>query len=110
MSQDIALVELRGFEPLLLPAEIPFDLQFHSISFRFGPARYLRVRFQVLTASRAATNTAGSCLSARCRKSSDGPRCNRLVLAGANCPECGSHLALTTALVLDLEDRGGSSY
>ena len=45
-------MELRGFEPQLLTAEIPFDLQVHSVSFRFSPARYLRIYSRVLTASR----------------------------------------------------------
>jgi len=48
----LILVELRGFEPLPLSAEIPFDLQVRSGSFRFIPARYLRFRSRVLTASR----------------------------------------------------------
>ena len=48
----IPRVELRGFEPLRLPAEIQFDLQVRSISVRFSPAGYLRFCFRVLTASR----------------------------------------------------------
>jgi hypothetical protein len=50
------MVELRRFAPQLLPAEIPLDLQIRSVSFRFVPARYLRFRSRVLTASRAATD------------------------------------------------------
>jgi hypothetical protein len=45
-------VELRGFEPLLLPAEIRFELPVRSVSVRLTPARYLRFRSRVLTASR----------------------------------------------------------
>jgi hypothetical protein len=49
------VLELRGLEPLTLPAEILYELRFRSVSFRFIPARYLRFRFRVLTASRAVT-------------------------------------------------------
>jgi hypothetical protein len=45
-------VELKGFEPPPLPAEIPPALQVRFISFQFVPARYLRFCFRVLTASR----------------------------------------------------------
>src|SRR5271166_3065048 len=45
-----------GLEPLSLPAETPSDLQVHSVSFRFSPARYLRFCFRVLTASRVGIN------------------------------------------------------
>jgi hypothetical protein len=47
-----ARVQLRGFEPLPLPAEMPLDLHVRSDSFRFSPVRYLRFCFRVLTASR----------------------------------------------------------
>jgi hypothetical protein len=72
-------VELRGFEPLLLPVEIPFDLQVHSVSFRFSPARYLRFRSRVLTASKdrmalvirtTATQRAKRSLRCACRDAS----------------------------------------
>ena len=49
----VSYVELRGFEPLPLAAEMPYDLQVRSVSFQFSPARYLRFCFRVLTASRA---------------------------------------------------------
>jgi len=45
-------VELRRLEPLSLPAEIHSDLQVHFVSFLLEPARYLRFRSRVLTASR----------------------------------------------------------
>ena len=45
-------VELPGIEPLPDQAIGSSELQVHSISFRFSPARYLRVRSRVLTASR----------------------------------------------------------
>jgi hypothetical protein len=45
-------VELPGIEPDALPGKTAADLQFHSVSFRFSPAHYLRIRFRVLTASR----------------------------------------------------------
>jgi hypothetical protein len=58
MSRDIALVELRGFEPPRLPGKTPVYLRFRSVSFQFSPARYLRFCSRVLTASRAIiTNT-----------------------------------------------------
>jgi hypothetical protein len=62
---ELRVSELRGLEPLTLPAEIPFELQVRSVSFRFGPLRYLRFRLRVLTASRAVTS--GTDLVARWR-------------------------------------------
>lgn len=47
-------VELTGFEPQVVPAEKRSELQVRSVSFQFNPARYLRFRFRILTASRAA--------------------------------------------------------
>jgi hypothetical protein len=47
------LLELPGIEPDALPGNMPSELQFRSVSFRFSPARYLRFRSRVLTASRA---------------------------------------------------------
>ena len=35
-------VELPGIEPELLPGEMLSELQFHYVSVRFSPARYLR--------------------------------------------------------------------
>jgi hypothetical protein len=48
-------VELPGIEPELLPGILPSGQQFHYVSVRFGPARYLRFRSRVLTPSRAVT-------------------------------------------------------
>jgi hypothetical protein len=42
-------VELPGIEPDGLPGNMPSELPVHSVSFRFSPARYLRIRFRVLT-------------------------------------------------------------
>ena len=44
-------VELPGIEPELLLGKIHSELLFRSVWFRFSPARYLRFRFRVLTAS-----------------------------------------------------------
>src|SRR5271169_6860216 len=49
-------VELPGIEPDDLPGLLPSELPVRSVSFRFGPLRYLRFRFRALTPSRAATN------------------------------------------------------
>ncbi len=49
-------VELPGIEPEPLPGKMHSELRFRYISFRLSPARYLRFRFRVLTASRAATH------------------------------------------------------
>jgi hypothetical protein len=46
-------VELPGIEPDALPGLLPSELLFRYISFQFSPARYLRLRSRVLTASRA---------------------------------------------------------
>ena len=53
----VAQVELPGIEPELLPGSMPSELQFRYVTIRFSPARYLRFRSRVLTASRA-----GNCL------------------------------------------------
>ena len=45
-------VELPGIEPEPLPGKMPSELLFRYVSFPFSPARYLRLRFRVLTASR----------------------------------------------------------
>jgi hypothetical protein len=45
-------VELPGIEPELLPGKMHSGLLFRYVSFPFSPARYLRFRFRVLTASR----------------------------------------------------------
>jgi len=47
------VVELPGIEPDALPGNMLSELQFRYVSVQFGTARYLRFRFQVLTASRA---------------------------------------------------------
>jgi hypothetical protein len=48
-------VELPGIEPAALPGLLPSELPVRYVSFPFSPARSLRFRSQVLTASRAAT-------------------------------------------------------
>jgi hypothetical protein len=48
-------VELPRIETDALPGNMGSELPFRSISFRLSPARYLRLRSQVLTASRAVT-------------------------------------------------------
>ena len=50
------VVELPGIEPELLPGIMPSELLFRYVSFRFSPARYLRFRSRVLTASRVNTH------------------------------------------------------
>lgn len=45
------LVELPGIEPDALPGVLGFELPVRSISVQLSTARYLRFRFQVLTAS-----------------------------------------------------------
>ena len=45
------LVELPGIEPELRPGKMHSELLFRSVWFRFSPARYLRFRYRVLTAS-----------------------------------------------------------
>jgi hypothetical protein len=44
-------VELPGIETEALPVVLGFELLFRSVRFRFSPARYLRFRFRVFTAS-----------------------------------------------------------
>ena len=44
-------MELPGIEPELLPGKMHSELLLRSAWFHFGPARYLRFRFRVLTAS-----------------------------------------------------------
>src|SRR4029077_9158092 len=51
-------VELRGFEPQLLPGQMPSELSFRYGSFRFVPAGYLRFRFRILAPSRALAHSA----------------------------------------------------
>jgi hypothetical protein len=46
-------VELPGIETDALPGNLGSELPVRSISVEFGPARYLRLCFRVLTASRA---------------------------------------------------------
>jgi hypothetical protein len=41
-------VELPGIEPDALPGLLPLQLPFRSVSFRFSPVRYLRLRFSGL--------------------------------------------------------------
>jgi hypothetical protein len=48
-------VELPGIEPDALPGNMLPELPVRSVSVRFSPALYLRVRSRVLTASRAVT-------------------------------------------------------
>jgi hypothetical protein len=55
-SSAALLVELPGIEPDALPGNMRSELPVRSISFRFSPARYLRFRSRVLTASRGITN------------------------------------------------------
>ena len=50
---QLSLVELPGIEPASLPGQMPSELLFRYVSFRFSPARYLWFRSRVLTASRA---------------------------------------------------------
>jgi hypothetical protein len=45
-------VELPGIEPEALPALLPSELPVRYVSVHFGTARYLRIRFRLLTASR----------------------------------------------------------
>jgi hypothetical protein len=47
------VVELPGIEPDALPGNMPSELLFRYVSVRYSPARYLRFRSRVLTASRA---------------------------------------------------------
>jgi hypothetical protein len=49
------VVELPGIEPASLPGKMPSELRFRYVSFRFSPARYLRVCTRLLTASRVDT-------------------------------------------------------
>jgi hypothetical protein len=51
-------VELPGIEPELLPGKMHSGLLFRYVSFPFSPARYLRFRFRVLTASRVVAHRA----------------------------------------------------
>ena len=51
-GQNRSSVELPGIEPAALPGNMPFELRFRYVAFRFSPARYLRFRSRVLTASR----------------------------------------------------------
>jgi hypothetical protein len=53
---SIFSVELPGIEPAALPGLLPSELPVRYVSFRFSPARYLRLSFRLLTASRAVTN------------------------------------------------------
>jgi len=57
---SIFSVELPGIEPAALPGNVVSEMPVGSASFPFSPVRYLRVRFRVLTASRAATDGSGS--------------------------------------------------
>ncbi len=50
------VVELPGIETEHLPGIMHSELVFRYVSFPFSPARYLRFRFRVLTASRAGTS------------------------------------------------------
>jgi hypothetical protein len=52
-------VELPGIEPELLPGKMHSELLFRYVSFPFSPARYLRLCFRVLTASRAVQASIG---------------------------------------------------
>jgi hypothetical protein len=49
----ICSVELPGIEPELRPGLLVSELQVHSVSLHFNPARHLWFRCRVLTASRA---------------------------------------------------------
>jgi len=51
-SDQHLLSGAAGIEPELLPGRMHSERRFHSVSFRFGPVRYVRIRFRVLTASR----------------------------------------------------------
>jgi hypothetical protein len=48
----VQTVELPGIEPDALPGILGSEQRFRSVSFQFSTARYLRVCFRVLTASR----------------------------------------------------------
>ena len=50
---SIFSVELPGIEPAALPGLLPSDLPVRYVSMRLSTSRYLRIRSQVLTASRA---------------------------------------------------------
>ena len=50
---SLFFVELPGIEPAALPGLLPGDLPVRYVSLPFSPARYLRLSFRVLTASRA---------------------------------------------------------
>jgi hypothetical protein len=49
-------VELPGIETDALPGNLASNLQFRYVSLQFSTSRYLRIRFRVLTASRALHN------------------------------------------------------
>ena len=65
-------MELPGIEPDGLPGNTPSELPVHFVSFRFSPARCLRIRFRVLTTSRAVTDSINR-LSARIGSSAASP-------------------------------------
>jgi hypothetical protein len=52
LASQHSVVELPGIETDALPGNLPADLPIRSVSFRFSPARYLRIPFRDLTASR----------------------------------------------------------
>jgi hypothetical protein len=79
-----SVVELPGIETDALPASLHPELQFRYFPFPFSPARYLRFRFRVLTASRAG--------SSRCLPhgaSLTWPRGGGWAGGGASCPGAG---------------------
>jgi CubicO group peptidase (beta-lactamase class C family) len=50
-------VHTAGFPDAALPGILASELPIRSVSFRFSPACYLRIRFRVLTTSRAGAST-----------------------------------------------------
>jgi hypothetical protein len=62
------LVELPGIDTDALPGKMASGLLFRSNSFRFIPARYLRFRFRVLTASRRFRSATSLHEAPRCRQ------------------------------------------
>ena len=49
-------MELPGIETDALPGNLASNLQFRYVSLQFSTSHYLRIRFRVLTASRALHN------------------------------------------------------
>ena len=84
-------VELRGFEPPGSTAEMRSELQVRSVSFQFSPARYLRFRFRVLTASRAADSVRSLINAVASTASMSASRLLRAAPVGGDVPERHVH-------------------